>query len=814
MAEGHQVDKSWMWVPSFSEDRSDTAGLFVRFRTTLHLDEQPPSSLRVHITADTRYKLYVNKSLVGFGPVKGDAALWFYDEVDVAPYLTRGTNSILVVVLRFFYSSQYATSFPRLPFGGFRIVPCAPEEPSSTLISDLGWEAAIDHNTLLRTNEPEDDFLHVYEESTNEQDLRPLSWVPVIQHEFQTSTGNAPPWRLSPRLIPPMKQRVVTFNALHNLKSPVPREMWESVLLHSSGRRQTLHLPPDTTHQLDLEVAHHITALVAFRFERPTMGGSSLIVQYSESYEDEPRLVPYLRTKAHRCDTTKSLYGPSDHYHFRGTTESNGDEQEGEEAFIPFHFRTFRFLRLTIHVGAVPLVIKGFDVDEVRYPLNVRAKLDAGETDNQLWHTSIRTLENCMHDCYEDCPFYEQLQYAMDTRSSCLFTYYTAGDDRLARQAIIQLHNSFQPVLGLTASRAPSHNTQVIPNFSLFWVCMVFDHLTFYGDTKFSSRFMPVVDAVLHYFHSRVGSHGLVVSDFTTGIWNFTDWTEEWRPFGIPPSVEKTGVSTFTNHLYAYTLRAAAPHLAGLRRPGLAEEYLGRADAIIQALRVECFDGEFFTDSLTAGADREKDYSQHNQAWAVLSGAVRGEEKAAIMRGALAERPARPFVPVSIAMAHYTLRALSEAGDSVYDEHFHRFWKPWRAQLALGVTTWEEDRVSQRSDCHAWGSAPIYEFMAEVAGLRPAAPGWATIHFQPRLSLYARFKASCPFGGKEGQPLGVAHVEWKTSTVGDVVVTLRFEIPAPSIIPVRVVLPGHGMSLMDTSKDILLVVKFNEGAET
>lgn len=775
-------DTSWIWHPGWIENASASAGGFVDFRKTFSLDRVPAIPVKIHISADTRYKLYINSRIVAAGPVKGDQQLWFFDELDVQPYLKPGENHIAIRVLRFYYSTLLATSFPRTPTPGLFVRHAPSDDPlvqSINFETNESWETSIDLTAHLPKSKF-DHFLHVFEDIKREPGQQP-KWVPAAPQKFLVDFGLSRPWRLSPRMIPYPRLERTCIQAINNIRSSVPFESWKKHLVQQAARglREGILLPARSTHHVELEFKYHATANVEFQFLRPKSSGSELSITYSECYEDGPVTSTGPRFKTDRCDYSKQLIGPSDCYVFGGPLDPTAatrryEAEEMEEVYAPFHFRTFRFISMDIQVASdSDLVLLGVNFTKTNYPLQVVSELNVpGDMSwaKELWTVSLRTLENCMHDCYEDCPFYEQLQYAMDTRSSALFTYCVSGDDRLARQAIVQLHNSFQPAVGLTSSRAPCHHLQIIPHFSLFWISMVADHHEYFGDAEFVSQFFPVCHAVLETFHRRIDAGtGLVRHAESPGEWHFVDWTEAWKPFGIPTAAGRTGFLTFTSCLYAYTLRRLAGLMIAIGRDGLVSEYSSRADALAQAVRNHCFDGEFFTDGLAKQA-ASTDYSQHSQVWAILSGAAAPDASAIqfLTRSLAAAGDVAPeaegkgmvFTPTSTAMSFYTLRALSMVGGDAYDAHFTSFWDPWRAQLSQNLTTWVEDSVTQRSDCHAWGSLPLYEFIAEVAGLSPAAPGWATVSFKPRLNLFRELDVKVPVGGHLGSR--VVRVQWST----------------------------------------------------
>jgi hypothetical protein len=338
------------------------------------------------------------------------------------------------------------------------------------------------------------------------------------------------------------------------------------------------------------------------------------------------------------------------------------------------------------------------------------------------------------------------------------------------RQAITNFASSVTPE-GLTQSRFPSHVPQIIAGFPLYWILQVCDHHLFFGDTPYARSFLPRIDGVLDFFDSHIDDLGLV-SGMPEDVWQYVDWVTTWGATdehpdkGVPTSGRKSNRHTYFSMLYAFVLKEAAKLVRNVGRPGHASEYEARAESVVRAVRKHCFDGRFFTDSTADIAD-ELAYSQHCQVFGVLCGAASTSDRARF----LTESFAQPhFSKCSYVMKFYALRAFALAGDDVYESLWTRVWDPWRAMLANNLSTWEEDDVRQRSDCHAWGSVPIYEYCVELAGIHPIAPRCAKVLFKPRVRLSDAVEAKVAVGADN-----LATVSWSTGASGVKNIELRLE---------------------------------------
>lgn len=168
------------------ENNSNTAGRIVRFIRSFHLPAVDSvstatksseasssiaasgiSSALLHFSADTRYKLFVNGKRVAVGPARSSPWMWYYDTLDIGPYLQAGDNEVVFLVLRYFVTVRGAMPFARTPFPGLTVAGTVHAgSGADAQVIDLstaspGWVARVDHSIRFPTGLIDDGFLHV-----------------------------------------------------------------------------------------------------------------------------------------------------------------------------------------------------------------------------------------------------------------------------------------------------------------------------------------------------------------------------------------------------------------------------------------------------------------------------------------------------------------------------------------------------------------------------------------------------------------------------------------------------------------------------
>ncbi|GMK43539.1 hypothetical protein PghCCS26_06660 [Paenibacillus glycanilyticus] len=777
MDENKAWTAKWIWAePSENNRLADGSMETVLFRRTFGLSADSDPQLKLLVSADSRFRLYVNGHSVAYGPCKGDLNVHYYDEVDVTPHLRPGTNVLAAHVVH--YSGDKGPASVWRKERGVFLLEGSLRGRDGLVIERLdtgcgGWHCypvpgesaklAPETATLfIGGGEIVDGAGWPQGWKTPEFVITDWSDAAIVADTHDRMYGGLSSWLLAPRPIPFMREEIREFASI--VRGYCGERVWTDEPMPFGGQ---LGIKVPAGGRLVLEL--HARELAAGFPQLAVSGGAGATasILYSECYEYEP-FPNGQRNKGVRDDPEgRSLYGFEDMFRIAGF----GSGAEKPEKYEPFHRRAFRFIRLTVEAADEPVVVEALTYLRTGYPLDVQASFSSSDpTLSPLWTISLNTLRNCMHETYEDTPYYEQMQYEMDSRLQALFTYYISGDDRLGRKAIYDFHSSLLPT-GMLQSRYPSVNRQIIPGFALFWIMMVHDHYWYAGDLAHAARYRPTIDAVLAWFDARLEPETGLVGVMPEAYWSFVDWTEEWRfNAGAPPS-GRIRPNTVYNLMVVDALLKAAELNEATGRRDTGQEYRRRADTLQRAIRQHCWSGEMglFTDS----PDSPDALSQHAQIWAVLTDTVVGEDARQLTLRAL---ETQGLAKVSSAMAYYMFRALAKTG--MYDRTF-ALWNDWKAQVDLHLTSWVEDPVSVRSDCHAWGALPLHEFPAELLGVQPLMPGFAAISVAPRVgTLHAA-------SGTVMTPHGAVHVEW--SAQGR---RFRLRVERPGTVPVQIMLPN------------------------
>jgi hypothetical protein len=629
------------------------------------------------------------------------------------------------------------------------------------LKTDSSWKWKVNSSIKFVPEDSMMTYLDIFEIAKGDSSIKgwksvgfdDSSWSsakPYGIHEIRKSVS---PGNLIPRPIPQMFEVKRTFKDIVAIRSSsLPESEWSELL---QGTSVTLN--PGSVHDVEIDAGELTTGFLQLAVSGGEGAEIKILTSECYSYEPDTTLMFPAPLKGDRTDSKNgALRGYTDTYLAEGFGAS--DEPETYETFW---FRAFRYVKVKIDVKEQPLQILRFDYRETGYPLDAKTFVKTSdESLNAVWDISLRSLKRCMHETYEDCPFYEQLQYAMDTRAQILFTYSVSADDRMARRAIDDFHRSLR-YDGLIAACYPSMVSNVIIGFPAYYILMIHDHMRYFGDKELVKKYMPTVDAILAFYGRNVNGKGLLGNAggmiMRDRFWSFIDWSWE-KTTGVPEAF-LSGEITMESLIYISALQAASALSAFLDRSEQAADYAWQAAAVQSAVNMYCVDDKGLYQD---GPGVEK-YSQHCQVWAVLTETAPKESWPTLIEEALSNNS---FAKCTVAMGFYLFRAVEKA------DLYHKtreLWEPWREMVKNNLTTCQESTISPRSDCHAWGALALYELPAVVLGVTPAKPNYEAVYVRPNPAYFDWAQ------GEVWTPKGSISVQWRREEDG----TLQLEVKAP-----------------------------------
>ncbi len=678
------------------------------FRRSFRLAETPAAFV-VHVSADSRYKLFVNGRMVGLGPARSDLAHWNFDSYDLASYLQPGDNLVAALVWN-------QGEWNALAQHSYRTALIMQGDSSAEAIvnTDERWKVTKDEAyspVVFKPSDPRLFWQYYVAGALDSVQASAYLWgweMPGYNDEAWEAAktlGNGTPagpengtmWTLVPR---PVAYLELTSHRF------------------AEGPSGPLTVPANSHVFLLLDAKLETTGYPHFRFS----GGKDALVRigYAETLLDVEKDNPYRWHKTDR-DVTEGKK-------FVGVYDVFVADGGRDRLFIPLWMRVFRYVQIEVRTGDQPLLIDDVSYDLSLYPFRNEAEFTSNDSlHRRIFDACLRTIRLASQETYLD-PYYEQMQYIGDTRIQALYAYYHFRDDRLTRNAIRQFDWSRGPE-GLTMSRYPSSLPQYTPLYALCWMLMIRDHWMLRDDEAFVRPFIPAMLNILQWFGERVNAEGML------GDLPGLDFLDTFYPrdkiLGASKSKSLTPYSLF----YVYTVQQLAPFF---RHFGNACEIVQQekiAARIKQTVIRRCFDtGKL----LFADEPGKKFFSQHANIMAVLTGCLSPAQEKVVLHKVLTDTT---LLPVSLYFKFYEFEALKQAGmgGTILEE-----MGDWKTMLDQHQHTFSEWVKDPRSECHAWSAYPAYFFLNTIAGIGPAAPGFTAVRIEPHPGRLTKLSAQMP----------------------------------------------------------------------
>ncbi len=498
--EKNDWNAKWIW----NKENPTEENVWMCFVKKVNLDKVP-AELIAHISADSKYWLYINGETVVFeGSVKRgpDKNSGYYDSIDIAPYLKEGENSICALV--WFWDNETSYSYCSSGQGGFLFEAIG---EGVTIVSDKSWK--VKRNTVY-VNSPFyppnyrlaeysvyfDARKDIGEWTNGAYDVS--SWENATEYAVG---GEGAYGRLYPRGIPFWKD--------YGLKDYENSKDYENYTVKKLfGEKITVDIPYNA------------------------------------------QLTPYLKIiapegKKIRITTENTLIG---------AVSTTYITKEGEQEFEALGWFNGEHITYKIPRG---VTVVSLMYRETGYDSSFSGDFKCDdEFLNSLWQKSLRTLYVTMRDNFMDCPDRERAQWWGDVTSEMFMTMYSMDSNSylLYQKGVEAMLSHIDESKVLQTVVPVSGDYFELPVQQLAGIVGFLTYYEYTGDKAFIEK---VYDASLDYLKLwEIGENNLVVH--RGGSWDWADWGKKadmtaienaWYYYALSAAEEMAEISGRTENL-------------------------------------------------------------------------------------------------------------------------------------------------------------------------------------------------------------------------------------------------------------------------
>ena len=640
----------------------------------------PTGKATLYISAHSQYAVYLNGTFVDCGQYDDYEHHQVYDTLDLSPYLHSGENDLRICQ----YVCGIDTSTHSVQRPG--IIFTAWDDQTQLLVSSpavlSGEDLQYAGNGELFTGQL--GFNFSYDATVS---------VPVLSPSILAGKEK----KLFPRPIKKMhigslnSGNIIAQGVFLEYDKTLPKAQRLQTAFLSARRRNELCNGTDFTWELPIDRrADGVYAVV-------DLGGESTgLLSLSVDVPQDTEIL--IGIGEHLDDLRVRSFVGGRNLAFRYVAKA------GHNEFLhPFQRLGLRYIQLHIYSPSGTLHWAG--LRQTTYPLKHQLNPMTDRLHRRIWDVGCKTLQLCMHEHYEDCPWREQALYAMDSRVQILCGYYAFGEYAFPRATLRLMAHSLREDRLLELC-APGKVPVNIPVFTAVYVREIWEYTQLSGDTTLAQEIQDTLKTICDGFIARIDETGLIPPYRGQGMWNFY----EWQP-GLTGYEEYSG-QTYESPLCAFVSDALHCYANILRALKVENaDYYDRIGAHLATATHHHFFDPGSGGYLTRLGDNGP---LHALTQALMLFAGIAPDAAADSVASLLT--SETLIPCSVSMTIYAYEALLKRSNSYRDYVVAEIDRIWGRMLAQGADTfWETEAGAADFDdagslCHGWSAVPIYIF--------------------------------------------------------------------------------------------------------